>query len=214
MLRFFQDETMGHHHPHHPHLPPPQGDFAAYIFDCDGTLAATMRLHHRSWARAVSMQVGREFDFPWELFCSMGGMSTADTCDRLADRYGFSLDPRRIVHDAEAFLDRHLDDVQPVPEVVDLARHAKSRGLGVAVASGGYGPHVRRTLKAIGLEHFFPVITTVEEVPRSKPAPDLFLLAAERLNVDPLRCLVIEDSPRGREAAEAAGMACLMVSPQ
>lgn len=205
---------MGHHHPPHPHLPPPPGDFSAYIFDCDGTLAATMPMHHRSWTRAVSLQIGREFDFPWELFCSMGGMSTADTCARLDSEYGFRLDPRRIVHDAEAYLDAHLDDVLPVPEVVALARHAKSRGLGVAVASGGYGPHVRRTLKAIGLENFFPVVATVEEVRRSKPAPDLFLLAAERLNADPRRCLVIEDSPRGREAAEAAGMACLMVPPR
>lgn len=206
--------TMGHHHPHHPKLPPPQGDFDAYIFDCDGTLAATMRLHHRSWTRAVSLQAGRDFDFPWELFCSMGGMSTADTCRRLGDEFGLKLDPKRIVDDAEAFLDEHLDAVQPVAEVVELARHGKSRGLGVAVASGGYGPHVRRTLKAIGLEHFFPVITTVEEVRFSKPAPDLFLLAAERLGANPRRCLVIEDSPRGREAAEAAGMACLMVTPQ
>lgn len=205
---------MGHHHPHHPNLPPPAGDFAAYIFDCDGTLAATMRLHHRSWTRAVSMQLGREFDFPWPLFCSMGGMSTADTCDRLHREFGVKLDPRRIVHDAESFLDKHLDEVQPVEEVVALARHAKSRGLGVAVASGGYGPHVRRTLKAIGLEHFFPVVTTVEEVRFAKPAPDLFLLAAARLGVDPKKCLVLEDSPRGREAAEAAGMACLMVTPQ
>lgn len=204
---------MGHHHPHLP-LPPPPGDFHAYIFDCDGTLAATMRLHHRSWARAVSLQLGRDFEFPWDLFCSMGGMSTSDTCRRLDERFGFRLDPRRIVHDAESFLDEHLDTVEPVTEVVTLARHAKDSGLGVAVASGGYGPHVRRTLKAIGLEHFFPVVTTVEEVKFSKPAPDLFLLAAQRLRADPRRCLVIEDSPRGLEAAEAAGMACLMVEPK
>jgi HAD superfamily hydrolase (TIGR01509 family) len=200
----------------HDHLPlkPPAGDFEAYIFDCDGTLAATMRLHHRSWARAVGMQIGREFDFPWPLFCSMGGMSTADTCRRLEADFGISLDPHRIVHDAEAYLDEHLDSVEPIDDVVTLARHAKTLGIGVAVASGGYGPHVRRTLKAIGLEGFFPVIATVEEVAFSKPAPDLFLLAAERLGVNPARCLVIEDSPRGREAAEAAGMACLMVEPR
>lgn len=195
-------------------LLPPAGDFEAYIFDCDGTLAATMRMHHRSWARAVGMQLGREFDFPWDLFCSMGGMSTAETCLRLDARYGVRLDPARIVHDAESYLDLHLDAVEPVPEVVAMAHRAKSGGLGVAVASGGYGPHVRRTLKAIGLENFFPVVTTVEEVRFSKPAPDLFLLAASRLGADPRRCLVIEDSPRGREAAEAAGMACLMVEPR
>jgi len=195
-------------------LAPPPGDFSAYIFDCDGTLAATMRMHHRSWSRAIGMQLGRDFDFPWELFCSMGGMSTAETCLRLDARFGTRLDPARIVDDAESYLDAHLDRVEPVPEVVALARHAKSAGLGVAVASGGYGPHVRRTLRAIGLDDFFPVVTTVEEVRLSKPAPDLFLLAASRLGTDPRRCLVIEDSPRGREAAEAAGMACLMVEPR
>lgn len=204
---------MSHPHAHLP-LKPPAGDFDAYIFDCDGTLAATMRLHHRSWTRAIVMQLGREFDFPWELFCSMGGMSTADTCRRLDARFGTNLDPLRIVHDAESYLDEHLDSVEPIHEVITLAQYAKNAGLGVAVASGGYGPHVRRTLKAIGLENFFPVIATVEEVEFSKPAPDLFLLAATRLGADPKRCLVIEDSPRGREAAEAAGMACLMVEPK
>jgi HAD superfamily hydrolase (TIGR01509 family) len=95
--------------------------------------------------------------------------------------------------------------------VVALARQAVARGLKVAVASGGSRKHVQTTLRAIGVETLFPVVVVSEDVSRVKPAPDLFLLAAKKLGVAPASCLVIEDSPRGREAADAAGMACLLV---
>jgi HAD superfamily hydrolase (TIGR01509 family) len=69
------------------------------------------------------------------------------------------------------------------------------------------------TLKQIDITHLFDAIITAEDAARSKPHPDLFLAAADRLGLKPADCVVIEDSPRGKEAADAAGMPCILVEP-
>ncbi|MDR2430333.1 MAG: HAD family phosphatase [Puniceicoccales bacterium] len=193
-------------------LCPPEGDFGAYIFDCDGTLAATMHIHYASWLHAVRRQAAG-FQWQWEAFCEMGGMSAADTVGVLNRRFGLVLDLGRLNGDIDAFLETALENAAPCADAVALARVAVASGIRLAVASGGEGWRVRKTLRMIGVDSLFPVVVTADDVARVKPAPDLFLLAAKRLGVVPGRCLVIEDSPRGREAAEAAGMECLLVEP-
>jgi HAD superfamily hydrolase (TIGR01509 family) len=79
------------------------------------------------------------------------------------------------------------------------------------VASGGERNIVLRTLELIGLGDTFSVVVTPEEVKEGKPAPDMFLLAAERMGVPPSECVVFEDSPLGLEAARRAGMTGVLV---
>jgi HAD superfamily hydrolase (TIGR01509 family) len=185
-----------------------------WIFDCDGTLAASMWIHHRSWTHIISKQIGRPFDFPWPLFCSMGGMSAQDTCIKLKQLYGFDLNIDQLLADGHDFLEIHLEkDVTARTDVVNLLHYVRKLGHKTAVASAGRRTHVDKTLNKIHLHHLFDTIVTVEDAARSKPHPDLFLVAAQRLNLDPKDCVVIEDSPRGKEAADAAGMACILVSP-
>jgi len=183
-----------------------------WIFDCDGTLAATMRLHQRSWMHAIEQQTGQPFDFDWEFFCSMGGMSTEDTCTRLHERHGLKLDPNIIRSHTDIFLDHHLESgVEARPNVIHVLHHVRGKGARTAVASGGTRQHVSRTLRKLKLEAHFEAVVTCEDVVRQKPCPDIFLEAARRIGREPAQCVVIEDSPRGREAAEAAGMPCVMV---
>ncbi|MDR1818099.1 MAG: HAD family phosphatase [Puniceicoccales bacterium] len=192
----------------------PAGNFDAYIFDCDGTLAETMRVHYAAWLLAVRNQTGSAFHLEWSVFCSMGGMSTRDTLDALQARYGVALDEARLRTDVEKRLAETLDTAGARPEALALARSAASAGIKLAVASGGHRRHVERTLQNIGATDLFPVVVTLDDVSRAKPAPDLFLLAARRLGVPPAACLVIEDSPLGLAAAQAAGMRCLLVEPR
>ena len=185
-----------------------------WIFDCDGTLAASMWIHHRSWTHIVSKQIGRPFDFPWPLFCSMGGMSAVDTCKRLKADYGFDLNVEQLLADGHEFLEEHLaKDVTARTEVVAVVHHVRGLGHKTAVASAGRRDHVYTTLKQIDITHLFDAIITAEDAVRSKPHPDLFLAAADRLGLKPADCVVIEDSPRGKEAADAAGMPCILVDP-
>jgi len=185
-----------------------------WIFDCDGTLAASMRLHHRSWTHAIERQTGRPFDFEWALFCSMGGMSTEATCERLRERHGLALDPRVIREHTNDYLEIHLEaGVEARAHVVAVLHHVRRAGARTAVASGGTRDHVGRTLRRLALEPHFEAVVTCEDVARQKPEPDIFLEAARRIGRAPSDCVVVEDSPRGREAALAAGMACVMVEP-
>ena len=78
---------------------------------------------------------------------------------------------------------------------------------------GGVKKTVIATMNAIGITELFETIVTQDDVKNSKPSPDLFLLAAEEMGVDPTRCLVFEDSQLGIEAAKNAGMKSVLIQP-
>lgn len=196
-------------------LPPitlPEGDFAGFIFDCDGTLADSMPLHYRAWSYAYR-EHGASFEFTWETFYSLAGTGLEDSVRILNERYRDNLHPAAVVATQAQWLVAHQDTMQAIEPVVVVARELKRR-FPVSVASGGIRQAVHDTLRIIGLEgHFDPVVTR-DDVARGKPAPDSFLLAAEKMGVDPARCLVFEDSPLGLKAAESAGMQWVYVSPE
>jgi HAD superfamily hydrolase (TIGR01509 family) len=127
-------------------------------------------------------------------------------------RFGCSMDPAQVVTDQEAYYLANLHRVVPYQPVVAFARQVASTHP-ISVASGGTRETVSRTMQAIEIFDLFPIIVTQEDVERSKPAPDIFLLAAEKMGVTADRCLVFEDSHLGIQAAQAAGMASVLVSP-
>jgi HAD superfamily hydrolase (TIGR01509 family) len=186
-------------------------DYAGYIFDCDGTLADSMVVHYRAWLSALAAH-GASFDFDWELFTSRAGMSTPNTVRELNQQFGSALDPEAVSLSQRVEYERFLETVQPVAEVVELARRV-SATYPVSVASGSERKVVLRTLELIGLGQTFPIVVTPEDVLHGKPAPDMFLLAAERMGVPARDCVVFEDSVLGLEAAKRAGMAAVLVRP-
>ena len=186
-------------------------EYSGYIFDCDGTLADSMVVHHRAWLLALA-EHGASFDFHWDLFTSRAGMTLPNTVRELNSQFGLTLDPLGVTSSQRREYERLLPTVQPIPDVVQLARRvAETRP--VAVASGGEGQIVRRTLELIGLGQTFAVVVAAEDVTHGKPAPDMFLLAAARMGVPPAECVVFEDSVLGLEAAKRAGMASVLVRP-
>jgi HAD superfamily hydrolase (TIGR01509 family) len=196
-----------------PLILPPPGDFAGYIFDCDGTLAASMRIHYNAWTRALAHH-GAKLDFTWAMFLSHAGRGPRPFVVLLNELHGEDLDPDHVIHTQDQLLAELHHTVQPIPEVVALARALAAAGKPIAVASGGNRPTVRRTLDYIGIRDLFPVIVTIEDVAHGKPAPDCFLLAAKLLNVPAKDCLVLGDSVLDIQAADAAGMASLKLEPQ
>jgi HAD superfamily hydrolase (TIGR01509 family) len=187
----------------------PDGDFAAYIFDCDGTLADTMPIHYRAWVDALR-QAGWPHTFTEELFYSLGGVPTPKIIERLNVQFGTALSVPDVFHLKEEVFREYSRGVQPVIPVVEFARGVIGRKP-TAVASGGPRVVVMETLERIGLAGKFDVVVTADDVDHGKPSPDMFLLAARRLGVEPSRCLVFEDAEPGWRAAEAAGMACVVV---
>jgi len=180
------------------------------IFDADGTLIDTMPLHYLAWRETVQA-VGAHF--PEALFYELAGVPSDKIAKILNEKFGYHLDPQRTASDKERlFLKSYLPRAKAIEPVVAIAKSNKGQ-LPMAVATGGIPPVVESALKAIGLENFFDAIVTSQDVVNGKPAPDTFLEAARRLNVDPKACIVFEDSDLGLEGAERAGMTGIDVRP-
>ncbi len=182
-------------------IAPPE-PYKAIIFDCDGTLADTMPSHAKAWVASC-----RSFglDITEEPFIEMGGLPNRAIIEKLNTEFGAELDVAGTQEDKERRYLEMLHTVTEIKAVADIARahHGK---VPIAVASSGMRRVVEQTLTATGLIGLFDVIVTADDVVHGKPAPDLFLLAAERLGVAPADCIVYEDGDPGLEAARRAQM--------
>ncbi len=190
----------------------PTKDYKGYIFDCDGTLVDTMKLHHRAWCGALS-QAGAAFEFSWEVFIKRAGMTLERTVSELNIEFGATFDPVRVASAQRESYDLLVCEAEPVVPVVEFARKLWTRGQKLAVASGSQRKAVLAALERVKVRDWFEVIVTPEDVTHGKPSPESFLLAAERLGVPPADCLVIEDGEMGFEAARRAGMDYAVVLP-
>ena len=190
----------------------PDRDFAAFIFDCDGTLVDSMPLHYVAWVESLR-QHNAPFDFTEDLFYSFAGVREQDTVMALNKQHGTNVDPDSVAELKASIFHKRIPEVQSVPPVAQIAREWHGR-LPMSVASGSEEPTVRACLTATGLLSLFQAIVTPKDVAkgRGKPAPDMFLLAAERMGVDPRDCLVFEDGQSGLDAAKAAGMESVFVA--
>ena len=172
------------------------------IFDCDGTLADTMPLHWRAW-QMITQRHG--LHFPEDRFYSLGGVPSRDILKMLSEEQGRSLDHIAVAHEKENAYLPMMDQVEPIHAVVDVAR-ANFGKLPMAVASGGTQAIILQVLEQLKIRHLFSTIVTSEMVKRQKPAPDIFLEAARRINVDPKFCRDYEDTDLGLQAIRSAGM--------
>jgi HAD superfamily hydrolase (TIGR01509 family) len=183
----------------------PDRDYAGYIFDCDGTLVDSMPLHFRAWS-ASFVHNGAPWVWDEDEFYANAGVPDRVTVLELNERYGADLCPD-LVHEYKAgWYAKHLHEIQPVPSVAELARRYAAEGKKISVASGSDLSLVVPSLEQAGLGDLFDILITPAQVKHGKPAPDMFLLAAERMGVAPEDCLVFEDGQAGIDAAVAAGM--------
>ncbi|MEM7697932.1 MAG: HAD family phosphatase [Verrucomicrobiota bacterium] len=188
----------------------PDRDFGGYIFDCDGTLVDSMPLHFRAWTYGFE-QAGAPWKWNEDEFYANAGVPDRITVEELNARFGATIDPD-VVHDHKArWYAKSLHELKPVEAVVEVARELHEQGKKISVASGSDITLVEPSLEMIGARDWFDIIITPAQVERGKPAPDMFLLAAERMGVEPGECLVFEDGQAGIDAADAAGMASVFV---
>ncbi|PWU00222.1 MAG: hypothetical protein C5B53_04315 [Candidatus Melainabacteria bacterium] len=180
----------------------PPKPYAALIFDCDGTLADTMPLHYQVWTEVLG---SRGVTFTEEQFYSFAGRLTIEIVRMLNDRHGYNLDPREIEQEKEDRYAQIAHQALEIQAVTDIARDHFGK-VPMAVASGGHRSVVETTLRSVGIRELFDIVVGAGDVKQGKPAPDLFLLAAERMGVASDSCVVYEDADLGVEAARRAGM--------
>jgi HAD superfamily hydrolase (TIGR01509 family) len=183
--------------------------FDAVIFDMDGVLVDSEPLHFESTARLLADFGVRFTEQENDQFL---GWTDRAMFDALVDRHQLAVSPGDLAARRLTLILERISRAVPVmPGVPDVPRRLVADGYRLAVASSAARALIRAVLEALKISALFATVVSSEEVARGKPAPDVFLEAARRLEVPPVRCLVVEDSRNGMLAAKAAGMACAAI---
>ena len=179
-----------------------KGDYQAFLYDCDGTLADNIMAHKSSY-RAVASRYGIDLDT--DIVDELAGWPTVLVANEISKRYTVQLPDSFASEKSTEFFDQFIEDTKPVEFVAQhLINHVGKVRIGVV--SGGSRKTVEKTLTVLGLLPYVEVLVCAGETERGKPFADPFLAATQFLNVDPAKCMVFEDGVPGVEAAIAAGM--------
>jgi len=184
------------------------------IFDMDGLLINTEDLYTRALSK-FCRNYGKEFTM--EIKMKQMGRKTEEAAKVLIDALDLPCTVEDYRRDLRAFQRECFSEAELLPGADRLVRHLHAKGIPIAIATGSdkesYDIKVARHQEFISLFHHVVLSGTHPEVKNGKPAPDVFLVAAEEFEplADPANCLVFEDAPLGVEAAVAAGMRCVLV---
>lgn len=185
----------------------PDGEFHAYLFDCDGTIADSMPLHYVAWRDALAAW---NCSFSEDLFYALAGFSVAKIISLLNEKHGLNMPVEEVERRKEGLYLKALPNLRPVSEVLEHIDLQYGR-IPLAVVSGSTRESVSASLRSLRLFDKFETLVCAGDYKEGKPHPEAFLIAAARLNVKPESCLVFEDGELGIEAAKAAGMAVVKV---
>ena len=181
----------------------------AVVFDMDGLLVDSEPLARRSWEKVVQ-PYGRALDE--ETYARMIGLRLEESSRLLQSRLGIPAEAEELARQKEEILARlGTEGIPPMPGLETLMNELAARQIPWAVATSNRRLFATQVLKQLGLWSACQSLTTGEDVQKGKPAPDIYLLAARRLGVRPGRCLALEDSVPGAQAAKAAGMVTIAV---
>ena len=171
------------------------------IFDMDGTLLDTQRICIPAWDYAGARQgvegMGRYIP-------SVCGMNAHGWGAFVLERHP-DMDMERFNLDARNYVLEHLE-IRFKSGAGELLEYLWKKGVKTAIASGSSHGSIEHHLRELGIYERFDAIVGGHDVEHGKPAPDIFLLAAEKIGAHPSECFVFEDSPNGVRAAHAAGM--------
>jgi len=186
----------------------PAGEFRAYLFDCDGTIADSMPLHYKAWKRALA-EYGGTYDE--DLFYSWGGKPVRKIIADLNEMQGLNMPVDVLAARKESFYHAQLPELKGIPDVLEHIE-AMHGHIPFAVVSGSRRQTVVGSLTALNLLDKFDILVCAEDYTHGKPSPEGFLLGASKLGVAPEHCLVFEDTELGIQAATAAGMQSVLVA--
>lgn len=181
----------------------------AVIFDMDGVIIDSEPDHIR-FEQQLFKSLG--FNVSLEYHNKFVGTTSYYMWNDLKNKYSLKNTVEELVkNDRDKYYNYlcSLEKLEPIKGVRELIKFLHDRGYKLAVASSSPLNVIERVVKLLALDEYFDYLVTGDFVKRSKPAPDVFLYAAEKLGVKPNQCIVIEDSSNGVSAAKEAGMLCI-----
>ncbi len=185
---------------------------SACIFDLDGVIVDTAKYHYKAW-RTLAQSLG--FDFSEEQNESLKGVGRLDSLNIILKIGGIEksddikADLANEKNENYLKLIAQMDESEILPGVKDFLLLLKKAGIKIALGSAS--KNALTILNKVGLADLFDVIVDGTHTTKGKPDPQVFLLGAQKLNVQPKECIVFEDAPKGVEAALAANMYCVGV---
>lgn len=182
----------------------------ALIFDFDGLVVDTESAIYDAW-RELYLSQGHDLPLPTYVQCVGSVFGHYDPMAALEILTGNPVEWPVLLPVKDERIRSGQMGLDTMPGVRELLLEARAAGLPCVIASSSQRTHVQAWMERTGIGHHFDFIHTRDEVERAKPSPDLFLLAAASLGVQPEETLVLEDSLNGLRAARAAGAPCVIV---
>ena len=186
-------------------------EIKAVLFDMDGLMVDTESLSTEAFINSAKAQ---GYNMTKEETLKVLGFTKANIYQFWIDYFqGTNVDGKKLVDDHYEYIENVLYTVGPekMPYVEELLKYLRENNYKIAVASSSDTADIKNNLEKTKLEKYIDEIASGAEVENGKPAPDVFLLAAERLDVDPKDCFILEDSKAGVKAGKASGAMVFMV---
>lgn len=181
----------------------------AVIFDMDGTLIDTERVSQAAWRRAAQ---DFHIEIPEHILHAFVGCSIPNAMNMIDDEFGDPAFTERLFNRRHEIFDATWEDeLELKPGAAEAVAAVRERGLAVALATSSVRDRAITSMERLGLMELFDAAVFDEDIEHHKPAPDVYLVAADHLGVEPTRCVTVEDSFNGVRAGAAAGMRTIMV---
>lgn len=178
------------------------------IFDMDGLMFDTESIWQEGW-KILAKKYGYE---PQEGFSRDISGTSGETMIAVIDKYYPGLDAEKFIAEERQYVEDQLEKEVPIkPGLFKLLDYFKEHGVRMAVASSSQVAMIRSNLRRAEVADYFNIVLSSSQVEKAKPAPDVFLRAADLLNLPPEECYVFEDSFGGVKAGVAAGCVTIMI---
>ena len=180
------------------------------LSDMDGVILDSEKIYVRFWCEA-----GQFYGFPFERRHALGirSMARPFAIQRLQGWFGEGFDYDKVRNKRVELMDAYVAEhgIEPKPDAARLLSYLKENGYRVALATATPKDRAEEYLRRVDLLRYFDEVVSARMVKNGKPAPDIYLYAAERLGLKPEECIALEDSPNGVRSAHSAGCRTVMV---
>ena len=176
----------------------------AIIFDMDGVILNSMPMHIKIWEYIFKR---RELAFTLELFQEFNGRNSKDIAEEMIQRYDLQEKAEDILSEKMELERKYWDEMLALfPDADGTLISLRDKGYKLALGTSALPHMTEHVFNKFKLEKYFDAVVSAKDVEHTKPAPDIFLLAAKKLDTIPEECAVVEDAVMGVEAANKAGM--------
>ncbi|WP_181304687.1 HAD family phosphatase [Rufibacter sp. XAAS-G3-1] len=186
--------------------------YKAFLFDMNGTMIDDMDFHTEAWHQILNNDLQGSFSRE-EVAAQMYGKNS-EVLARFFGEGRFTQEEadELSVQKEKIYQKAYLPHLKLIKGLDGFLEKAKEQNIQMAIATAAITFNIDFVVDNLHLRHYFNALVSADDVSKSKPHPETFLKAAERLGINPEDCLVLEDAPKGVEAAQNAGMDCLVIT--